>query len=247
MHADICQHLDTCYDNRLGTNMNTINYAKYIDHTLLKMDATEPEIIKICDEAKAHHFFSVCVNSCYVPLVADQLKNTDVKVCSVIGFPLGAMLTSVKVHEATAAIQAGADEIDMVINVGWLKNGQLADVKADIEAVHNVTKQSQKLLKVILETCLLTQAEIQQVCEICKEIGVEFVKTSTGFSTGGATVEDVALMRKTVGNEMGVKASGGVRSAETAKKMIEAGATRLGTSSGIQIVANQKDDATSNY
>lgn len=234
--------------NYLGIAMNNINYAQYIDHTLLKMDATETDIIKICDEAKAHHFFSVCVNSCYVPLVAEQLKNSDVKVCSVIGFPLGAMLSSVKAFEADKAIEAGADEIDMVINVGFVKSNLWDQVEADIKAVHDVTHAQHKLLKVILETCLLTPQEIEKTCLICKKLNVEFVKTSTGFSTGGATEADVKLMRKTVGDIMGVKASGGVRTYDTAKTMIDAGATRLGSSSGIQIISNNaSQDSSDNY
>lgn len=227
--------------------MTHINYAQYIDHTLLKMDATKAEIIQVCDEAKQHHFFSVCVNSGYVPLVAKELKGSNVKVCSVIGFPLGATLTSVKVFETEKAIEAGADEIDMVINVGWLKSHDLNAVREDIKAVHDVIKAHQKLLKVILETCLLTAEEVEQVCKICREIGVEFVKTSTGFSTSGATVEAVELMREVVGKDIGVKASGGVRSAETAEQMILAGANRLGTSSGIKIVSNQSSDSEANY
>ena len=228
--------------------MNNKDYAQYIDHTLLKMDATESDIIKICDEAKEHHFFSVCVNSCYVPLVADQLKNSNVKVCSVIGFPLGAMLSSAKAFEAEKAIEAGADEIDMVINVGFLKSKKLDLVKADIQAVHDVTKAHNKLLKVIFETCLLTPEEIEQVALICKALNVEFVKTSTGFSTGGATEADVKLMRQAVGDIIGVKASGGVRTVETAEQMIKAGATRLGSSSGVQIVSNSTStDSSNNY
>ncbi len=228
--------------------MNNKDYAQYIDHTLLKMDATESDIIKICDEAKEHHFFSVCVNSCYVPLVADQLKNSNVKVCSVIGFPLGAMLSSAKAFEAEKAIEAGADEIDMVINVGFLKSKKLDLVKSDIQAVHDVTKAHNKLLKVIFETCLLTPEEIEQVALICKALNVEFVKTSTGFSTGGATEADVKLMRQTVGDIIGVKASGGVRTVETAEQMIKAGATRLGSSSGVQIVSNSTStDSSNNY
>lgn len=234
--------------NLLGNAMNNSNYAQYIDHTLLKMDATEEDIIKICDEAKTHHFFSVCVNSCYVPLVCEQLKNSDVKVCSVIGFPLGTMLTVAKAFEAEKAIEAGADEIDMVINVGFVKSKKLNLVKADIKAVHDITKAQNKLLKVIFETCLLTPEEIEQVALICKDLNVEFVKTSTGFSTSGATKADIKLMRKTVGANIGVKASGGVRTFETAKQMIDSGATRLGSSSGIQIVSNNPSkDSSGSY
>ncbi len=212
------------------------SYAKYIDHTLLAMDATEPQIKKICEEAKTHHFYSVCVNSSYVPLVASQLAGSDVKVCSVIGFPLGAMLTSCKVFETKAAIDAGAQEIDMVINVGQLKSGHWQQVEQDIQAVYEAAGDVP--LKVIIEACLLNQDEIVKVCTICKQIGVAFVKTSTGFSRSGASEEDVQLMRKTVGEHIGVKASGGIRDQLTAQNMINAGANRLGTSAGVAIVNN---------
>lgn len=226
-------------------NSSAINLAKYIDHTLLKMDATETQIKQICQQAIENHFFSVCVNSCYVPLVAKLLTGSDVKTCSVIGFPLGACLTSVKVFETQAAIEAGANEIDMVINVGLLKSHNMDAFIDDIRQVKATTTSANVLLKVILETCLLTKNEIKQVCEICRELNVEFVKTSTGFSTGGATIEDVQLMRETVGKNIGVKASGGVRDKETAQAMINAGATRLGTSSGVNLIAGEK--STSNY
>lgn len=226
-------------------NSSAINLAKYIDHTLLKMDATETQIKQICQQAIENHFFSVCVNSCYVPLVAKLLTGSDVKTCSVIGFPLGACLTSVKVFETQAAIEAGANEIDMVVNVGLLKSHNMDAFIDDIRQVKATTTSANVLLKVILETCLLTKNEIKQVCEICRELNVEFVKTSTGFSTGGATIEDVQLMRETVGKNIGVKASGGVRDKETAQAMINAGATRLGTSSGVNLIAGEK--STSNY
>lgn len=212
-----------------------MSYAKYIDHTLLAMNATQDQIRKLCDEAKEYHFYSVCVNSGYVPLAASLLKGSDVKVCSVVGFPLGAMLTSAKAFETEMAVKAGAQEIDMVINVGWLKSNDWQAVKNDIEAVFNACGDVP--LKVILETCLLSKDEIVKVCNICKGIGVAFVKTSTGFSVSGATVEDVKLMRETVGDKMGVKASGGIRDRATAEKMVEAGATRLGASAGIAIVS----------
>ncbi|MDF7666812.1 deoxyribose-phosphate aldolase [Orbaceae bacterium ESL0727] len=212
------------------------NYAKYIDHTLLAMDATEEQIKKLCDEAKQYHFYSVCVNSANVPLVAESLHNSDVKVCSVIGFPLGAMLTQAKVFETQAVIEAGAQEIDMVINVGWLKSGKWDRVEQDIAAVHKACGNLP--LKVIIETCLLTQDEIVHVCQICKKLDVAFVKTSTGFSKAGAKEEDVKLMRKTVGDKMGVKASGGIRDKKAAETMIKAGATRLGTSAGVAIVTD---------
>lgn len=217
--------------------MNSTDYAKYIDHTLLAQNATKEQIIKLCDEAKQYHFYSVCINSGYIPLVKPLLKDSDVKICSVIGFPLGAMLTSVKAFETKKAIEQGAQEIDMVINVGWLKNGDWEAVKNDIYEVYQSCAKTP--LKVILETCLLTKDEIVKVCQICKEIGVAFVKTSTGFSKAGATEEDVKLMKDTVGDTVAVKASGGVRDLETAKKMILAGATRLGTSSGVAIVTGQ--------
>lgn len=221
-----------------------MSYAKYIDHTLLAMNATEDQIRKLCDEAKEYHFYSVCINSGYVPLAASLLKGSDVKVCSVVGFPLGAMLTSAKAFETEMAVKAGAQEIDMVINVGWLKSNDWQAVKNDIEAVFNACGDVP--LKVILETCLLSKDEIVKVCNICKEIGVAFVKTSTGFSVSGATVEDVKLMRETVGDKMGVKASGGIRDRATAEKMVEAGATRLGASAGIAIVSGN-ETSSGNY
>lgn len=223
--------------------MNPTDYAKYIDHTLLAQNATKEQIIKLCDEAKQYHFYSVCINSGYIPLVKPLLKDSDVKICSVIGFPLGAMLTSVKVFETEMAIEQGAQEIDMVINVGWLKNGDWEVVTNDIQEVYQACAKTP--LKVILETCLLTKEEIVKVCQICKEIGVAFVKTSTGFSKAGATEEDVKLMKDTVGDKVAVKASGGVRSLETAEKMIRAGASRLGTSSGVAIVTGQNKSESS--
>ncbi|WP_282676636.1 deoxyribose-phosphate aldolase [Serratia marcescens] len=221
----------------------SIDYASYVDHTLLAMDATEMQIAKLCEEAQQHNFYAVCVNSGYVPLAAQLLQESTVKVCSVIGFPLGAGLTVAKAFEAKAAIAAGAQEIDMVINVGWLKSGLLDEVKADIAAVREVCAAIP--LKVILETCLLSDAQIVQVCEMCRELDVAFVKTSTGFSTGGAREEHVKLMRETVGSEMGVKASGAVRDRATAEKMIKAGATRIGTSSGVAIVSGAQPVAGS--
>ncbi|AKJ43521.1 deoxyribose-phosphate aldolase [Pragia fontium] len=224
-------------------NQQQIDYANYIDHTLLNMDATEAQITKLCEEAITHHFYAVCVNSGYVPLAAKCLKDTNVTVCSVIGFPLGAGLTSSKVFEAQAAIEAGAQEIDMVINVGWLKSGKFDEVKHDIQMVQNACGNVP--LKVILETCLLTDEEIVQVCHMCKEIGTAFVKTSTGFSKSGASVHATKLMRESVGPVMGVKSSGGVRDRETAKAMIEVGATRIGTSSGVFIVGADSQDKSS--
>ena len=208
--------------------------ASYIDHTLLKPEASREQIRAVCEEAKQYHFASVCVNPCWVPLIAEELKGSGVSVCCVIGFPLGASLSSVKAFEAREAVAAGAQEIDMVINVGAVKSGGWELVREDIAAV-NAAKGTAKL-KVIIETCLLTDEEKVRVCQIAKEAGADFVKTSTGFSTGGATVHDVELMRKTVGPEMGVKASGGVRTLADALAMIEAGASRLGASAGVKII-----------
>ena len=208
--------------------------ASYIDHTLLKPEASREQIRAVCNEAKQYHFASVCVNSCWVPLIAEELKGSGVSVCCVIGFPLGASLSSVKAFEAREAVAAGAQEIDMVINIGAVKSGDWELVRKDIAAVNDAKGPAK--LKVIMETCLLTDEEKIQVCKIAKETGADFVKTSTGFSTGGATVHDVALMRKTVGPDMGVKASGGIRTLEDALSMIEAGANRLGASAGVKIV-----------
>ena len=209
-------------------------YNKLIDHTLLKQDATPEQIIALCEEAKQFDFMSVCVNPAYVPLAAKCLEGSDVKVCTVIGFPLGMNLTRTKVEEAELAIKEGADEIDMVINVGMLKAGHDQFVEEEIRELKAVA--GQKVLKVIIETCLLTDEEKVRACIASKNAGADFVKTSTGFSTGGATVHDVALMRKTVGPEMGVKASGGVRTHEDLLAMVEAGATRIGTSNGTKII-----------
>jgi len=211
-----------------------MKYNKFIDHTLLKQDATPEMIVKLCDEAKEFDFMSVCVNPAYVPLAANCLKGSDVKVCTVIGFPLGMNLTKTKVEEAELAIKQGAEEIDMVINVGMLKAGNDDYVREEIRELKAVA--GSKVLKVIIETCLLTDEEKVRACIASKEAGADFVKTSTGFSTGGATVHDVTLMRKTVGPDMGVKASGGVKTHEDLLAMIEAGATRIGTSNGTKII-----------
>ena len=211
-----------------------MKYNKLIDHTLLKQDATPEQIVKLCEEAKQFDFMSVCVNPGYVPLAAQCLKGSDVKVCTVIGFPLGMNLTKTKVEEAQLAIKEGAEEIDMVINVGMLKAGHDDYVEEEIRELKAVA--GSKVLKVIIETCLLTDEEKVRACIASKNAGADFVKTSTGFSTGGATVHDVALMRKTVGPEMGVKASGGVRTHEDLIAMVEAGATRIGTSNGTKII-----------
>ena len=211
-----------------------MQYNKLIDHTLLKPDAQPEQIVQLCDEAKDFHFMSVCVNPGYVPLAARCLEGSDVKVCTVIGFPLGMNLTKTKVEEAEACIKMGADEIDMVINVGMLKAGHDDYVKEEIRLLKEVA--GSRILKVIIETCLLTDEEKVRACVLSKEAGADFVKTSTGFSTGGATVHDVELMRKTVGPEMGVKASGGVRTHEDLLAMVEAGANRIGTSNGTKII-----------
>ncbi|QBP43052.1 deoxyribose-phosphate aldolase [Paenisporosarcina antarctica] len=209
--------------------------ALMIDHTLLKSEATKTQVEKLCAEAKEFTFASVCVNPTWVKTSAELLTGSLVKVCTVIGFPLGASTPETKVFETTDAINNGASEIDMVMNVGALKSQDLELVKRDIEAVVNAAK-GKAIVKVILETCLLSKEEIIVASQLSKDAGADFVKTSTGFSTGGATIEVVALMREVVGPDMGVKASGGVRSLEDVQKMIEAGATRIGASSGVQIM-----------
>lgn len=211
-----------------------MNYNRMIDHTLLAPDATESQIKKICDEAKEHHFASVCVNPSWVSFCAKELKGTDSKVCTVIGFPLGATSTKSKEEELKQAIADGAEELDMVINIGKLKDHQDEYVENEILALKQLC--GNLVLKVIIETCLLTDEEKVRVCLLAKKAGADFVKTSTGFSKGGATKEDVALMRKTVGPEMGVKASGGVRTKEDMENMIKAGATRIGTSHGCELI-----------
>ncbi len=212
-----------------------MDIRKLIDHTLLKPDASEEAIKRICDEAKEHGFKSVCVNPSRVGFVAEQLEGSDVLPCCVIGFPLGATLPEVKAFEAAAAIEEGAKELDMVINIGAAKDGNWELVKKDIEAVVTAAN-GEAAVKVIIETCLLTDEEKVLACQCAMEAGADFVKTSTGFSTGGALEADVALMRKVVGEEMGVKASGGVRTPEDAEKFIKAGASRLGTSNGVKLL-----------
>lgn len=218
------------------------DYTAFIDHTLLKADTTKEEIVTLCDEAREYFFASVCVNPTWVKTASEQLKGSPVKTCTVIGFPLGASTSEVKRFETKDAIANGATEIDMVINVGALRSGQEQVVKEDIEAVVTEAK-GKAIVKVIIETSLLTDAEKRTACELAKEAGADFVKTSTGFSTGGATAEDVKLMRGVVGPEMGVKASGGVRSFDDMKRMIEAGATRIGASSGVQIMQGLQSDS----
>jgi len=215
--------------------MDKKTIAAMIDHTLLKPEATPAQIEKLCAEAAEYHFASVCVNPVYIPLAARLLKGTGVKVCCVVGFPLGAIAPEQKAAEAASCAAMGAEELDMVIHVGAAKAGDWALVQRDIEGV--VMAAAGHTVKVIIETCLLTDEEKVKACEAAKAAGAHFVKTSTGFSTGGATTHDIALMRKTVGPEMGVKASGGIRDYETAMAMIEAGANRIGASAGIAIVA----------
>ncbi|BBO00345.1 deoxyribose-phosphate aldolase [Sporolactobacillus terrae] len=210
--------------------------ASYIDHTVLKPEATEAEIIRITDEAKKFGFASVCINPCWVRLAADQLKNSKTKVCTVIGFPLGASTSEAKAFETKDAIAKGADEVDMVINIGALKSGQTDAVESDIGAVVAAANK-QALVKVIIEACLLSDDEKVLACQLAVQAGADYVKTSTGFSSGGATVKDVALMRKTVGSGIGVKAAGGIHSKADAEAMIEAGASRIGASSGVKIIA----------
>ena len=215
------------------------NLSKYIDHTMLKADASQAEIIKLCQEAKQYDFYSVCINPNFVELAAKELKDTSVKVCTVIGFPLGASTSNTKAFETKDAIEKGATEVDMVINISKLKDKKDKEVLEDIIAVVD-SSNGKALVKVIIETCLLTDEEKERACLLSKQAGANFVKTSTGFSTGGATKQDIALMRKTVGEKIGVKASGGVRTYEDAVTMIESGATRIGASASIAIVTNSK-------
>ena len=211
-----------------------MEYNRLIDHTLLAPDATKEQIEKLCFEAKEHHCASVCVNPCWIPTASKILKGTDVKVCTVIGFPLGATLTAAKVAECKEAIKEGATELDMVINIGKLKDKDDEYVYDEIKALKEAC--GKLVLKVIIETCLLTDEEKVRVCRLAKKANADFVKTSTGFSKWGAKVEDVRLMRETVGPEMGVKASGGVRNKQDLLDMIEAGATRIGTSRGLDLI-----------
>lgn len=211
-----------------------------IDHTLLKSNSTQAQIDTLIDEAIEYEFASVCVNPTWVSYVKQRLQNSPVKVCTVIGFPLGANTSEVKAFETANAVENGADEIDMVINIGAAKDGRFDEVQSDIAAV--VQASGGKLVKVIIETCLLTDDEKIKACKAAMAAGADFVKTSTGFSTGGATVSDVALMRQMVGSDLGVKASGGARSLEDVKQLVEAGANRIGTSSGVAIVKGESSD-----
>jgi deoxyribose-phosphate aldolase len=214
-----------------------INLEKYIDHTLLKPTATFNEIEKLCQEAIDYQFFSVCVNSGYVPFAKQILKNTDVKVCSVVGFPLGAMSPLAKIYETSQALKDGADEIDMVMNVGYFKTGQIAKVLDEITQIKRETDK--KILKVILETCFLNDEQKKLACQVCVDAGADFVKTSTGFGSGGATPQDVILMRDIVAGKAKVKASGGIRDQKTALEYIALGVERIGTSNGIAIVKGE--------
>ena len=211
-----------------------MDIAKKIDHTMLKADASADTIKRYCKEAVEHKFASVCVNSCHVPLVSSQLKGSGVMTCCVVGFPLGAMLTSAKAFEASESVKAGAEEVDMVINIGAVKDRNWDFVRDDIKAVVEASKPA--IVKVIIETCLLTDEEKVKACELSEEAGAAFVKTSTGFSTGGATVEDIRLMRKPVGDRLQVKASGGIRTPEFARELVEAGADRIGAGNGIVLL-----------
>jgi len=224
--------------------LTTPQLAKMIDHTLLRADATQSEMAKLTEEAKQYQFASVCVNPGWVAYAAEQLQGTGVDICTVIGFPLGASTSETKAFETKDAIAKGATEVDMVINISALKDGKDDYVEQDIRAVVEAAA-GKALVKVIIETCLLTDDEKVRACQAAVRAGADFVKTSTGFSTGGATPEDIALMRRTVGPDVGVKASGGVRSLEDMQKMIEAGATRIGASSGVKIM--QGGQSTSSY
>ncbi|MGC4375980.1 deoxyribose-phosphate aldolase [Fictibacillus sp. Mic-4] len=223
--------------------MSNLNIARMIDHTALKPETTKEQIITLCQEAAEHHFFSVCVNPTWVKTASEQLKGTGVAVCTVIGFPLGATTPEVKAFETKNAIENGATEVDMVINIGALKDKNYDLVEEDIRAVVEAAK-GKALTKAIIETSLLTDDEKVKACEIAAGAGIDFVKTSTGFSLGGATVKDIRLMRKTVGPDIGVKASGGIRNRETTLAMIEAGATRIGASAGVSIVKGEESDSS---
>jgi len=218
-----------------------MSYANLVDHTLLRADARKEEITKLAEEAKEFSFASVCVNPTWVSYTSELLKESTVKVCTVIGFPLGANTPEVKAFETKNAIENGADEVDMVINIAALKDNNNELVERDIRAVVEAAK-GKALVKVIIETCLLTDEEKVRACELSVKAGADFVKTSTGFSTGGATVEDVALMRKTVGANVGVKASGGVRNLKDLENVVSVGATRIGTSSGVKIVQGEESN-----
>jgi deoxyribose-phosphate aldolase len=232
--------------NRDGDPYEPETLAKYVDHTLLKATATPRQVDALCDEAIRHHFASVCVNPCHIARAAKRLAGSGVAPCVVIGFPLGENTSTVKAYEALEAISLGAKEVDMVMNIGAAKADDWEAVQQDIEMVVRSAK-GKALVKVIIETCLLTDEEKVRACLAAKRAGADFVKTSTGFSTGGATVKDVMLMRETVGPEMGVKASGGVKDYAAAVAMIRAGANRLGTSSGVKISRGVSGDESKEY
>ncbi|MDY5738347.1 MAG: deoxyribose-phosphate aldolase [Anaerovoracaceae bacterium] len=213
---------------------------KYLDNTILKPEATPAQVEKLCKEAKEYDFFSVCVNSAYVEMATKLLQGTDVKTCAVVGFPLGACTTASKAFETSEACRLGAGEIDMVLNVGMMKAKDYDYIVADIKAVVDAAAEYDAIVKVILETCLLTDDEIVEACKLSEKAGAHFVKTSTGFNSAGATKEHVALMKKTVGDRLQVKASGGIRDYDTVKAMIDAGADRIGASAGVQIMELQK-------
>ena len=227
-------------DMQADSSVTASEMAKYIDHTLLKPEAPQSSFDSLCNEAVQYGFKAVCVNSGWVAYVADKVCGSGVAVCSVVGFPLGAMHSAAKAFEAEKAMEDGATELDMVLNLGALKSGDLKTVEADIRAVRQ-TAEKPAILKVIIETCLLTEKEKIRACEIAQHADADFVKTSTGFAGGGATVEDVVLMRKVVGYETGVKASGGIKDWSTALAMIKAGASRIGTSAGVVIVESAPD------
>lgn len=226
----------------LGYIPRDLSIARLIDHTLLKPDTSAGEIRQLCQEAREYHFASVCINSAYVPLCADLLKGSDVAVCTVVGFPLGASPAEVKAYEAQLAIQNGATEIDMVLNIGTLKSNDLKGLYHDISTVVKTCHAHNVICKVILETSKLNDEEKVAACQVCKMAGADFVKTSTGFGGGGATVNDIALMRKVVGPNIGVKASGGVRNFQDAQAMVKAGATRIGASAGVMIAKAERGE-----
>ncbi|MCT4643154.1 MAG: deoxyribose-phosphate aldolase [Bacteriovoracaceae bacterium] len=221
-----------------------MNINTYIDHTLLKANSTKEDIKKICDEAKEHNFKAVCINSYYVPYAKDILKDTNVSICTVVGFPLGASPTQVKLLETKLAIESGADEIDMVINIGMALDNDLQSIEDEVRKLSSLCRSHNKILKVILETCYLNKELIFSISQRCVKAGAHFVKTSTGFGTGGATIEDVKTMKSAVGDNCEIKASGGVRDIKAAKEYISLGVTRLGTSSGVKIINGEASDST---
>ncbi|KNC87325.1 deoxyribose-phosphate aldolase [Sphaeroforma arctica JP610] len=231
---------------KLENPMNDHDFGKLFDHTILKQDATKEQVVAVCQEAAKHNFMSVCVNPGWITTCVKELEGTDVKVCTVIGFPLGATTSESKAYETKNSIENGALEVDMVLNVGFMKDGNIDAVESDIRAVVNAARQANDkvIVKVILETCLLNKDQIKTACELCVKAGADFVKTSTGFSTGGAKAEDIKLMRDTVGKDVGVKASGGIRDYAAAIAMVNAGANRLGCSAGIKIIEQRAANDT---